>query len=151
MKVVPKILLFEGRGFISKLIKFQTRSKWTHAAILMPDGQIVESWQGAGVRVKRLKSYVGVTALGVPRASQQEWEMVIDYALDKVGAKYDYRSVAQFVTRRKESRSSKDKWFCSELVFASFQHAGINLLKRVEAANVSPGDLALSPMLTNDR
>lgn len=53
--------------------------------------------------------------------------------------------VARFVTRRQADRESAGKWFCSELVFAAFQAAGIDLLARTEAWEVSPGLLLRIP------
>ena len=144
----PKILLFRGRGIISKMIQWQCRSEYSHAAILMPDGRIVESWQGDGVRCKRMKSWDGVTAFSVPMATDDDWAAVIEFAKSKVGERYDYKSVLQFVSRRKAD--DNNRWFCSELVFAAFQNAGIDLLARVSAANVSPGDLCLSPYLIEE-
>jgi hypothetical protein len=40
-----------------------------------------------------------------------------------------------------------DTWFCSELVYAAFQKAGIKLLNVDEAWKVSPALLAMSPYL----
>jgi len=151
MKVTPMILLMRGRGFISSLIRFQTRSEFTHAAILIPTGEIIEAYQGDGVRKKRLADWRGVTGFTVPRATARDWARVIAFMEDEIGAMYDYQSVLQFVTRRKETRASQDKWFCSELVFAAFEAAGIDLLERTTAANTSPRDLSLSPLLHQPR
>lgn len=141
----PAVLLFHGRGLISAAIRLQTRSEYSHAALLMPDGQIVEAWQGAGVRVKALTDWSGIDIYDVPRLYQYQWNDAIDFALRQVGQGYDYKGVLRFLTR--QDTPENGKWFCSELVFAAMQFAGLNLLERIPAAEVSPGMLRLSPHL----
>jgi hypothetical protein len=104
----PAVLLFRGKGVISTLIRWQTRGEYSHAALLMPDGMIVESWQGAGVRVTSLSDWSHIDRLSIPNA----------------------------------------RWFCSELVFAALAHAGVHLFARIEPWAVSPGLLAISPLLS---
>ena len=142
-----RILLFRGKGFISWGIRTQTRSQYSHAAILMPDGRIVEAWQGAGagVQIKTLDDYTGIDAFIVKGMNDTEWRLAIDYALSQVGSKYDYWAIVRFISR--PSMPTNDKWFCSELVFASLARAGINLLERITASEVSPGLLSFSPIL----
>jgi len=144
----PCLLLFRGKGVISALIRWQTRSKYSHAALLLPNGDIIEAWQGlgAGVRIKRgLDSWDGVEIYAVPSATAAAWNEVIGFARSRVGAGYDYWSVARFISRR--HMPPNDKWFCSELVFAAFRFAGIHLL-RAESQEVSPGMLSRSPLIT---
>jgi uncharacterized protein YycO len=144
--VRPAVLLFKGRGLISTAIRWQSRSIYSHAALLMRDGRIVESWQGAGVRTKTLTDWSDIDVFDVAMLTDLEWDLAIDYALDLVGRGYDYKAVLRFVSRR--PAADNDRWFCSELVFAAIESAGLPLLARTSAAAVSPGMLALSPYLT---
>lgn len=141
----PSILLFHGRGLISTLIRWQSRGQYSHAAILMPDGQIVESWQGAGVRVKTLSDWEGIDRYTIPGMSPDQWDDAIAYALDQVGAGYDYLGVLRFISRRPSP--TNDRWFCSELVFSALRHAGVDLFQRIDPWAVSPGLLAISPKM----
>lgn len=145
MNPLPRILLFQGTGWISKAIRWQTRSSVNHAAIQLPNGEIIEAWEGSGVQRKTLKSTEGIQAFTVDGMTAEQWTQAIDLAVTQVGKKYDYWGVLTFISRRKAP--SNDKWFCSELVFEALQHAGINLLERIEANEVSPGHLLLSPKL----
>jgi uncharacterized protein YycO len=142
----PAILLFRGRGLASALIRFQSRGEYSHAAILMPDGRIVESWQGAGVRVKTLSDWKDIDAFTIPNMPQAAWDDAIRFALDQVGKGYDYVGVARFITRKRHY-TDIDKWFCSELVFAALQSVGFAPFDRIEPWAVSPGLLLVSPML----
>ena len=140
----PKVLLFKGEGIISRAIRIQTRSKYSHAAIWMPSGRIVESWQSVGVRQKKLTNFDTIDCFDVD-ITKDQWVDVINFCRSHLGDKYDYRSVFRFLTRVKTRKD--DKWFCSELVFAAFEHIGVNLLERVSASQVSPAMLSLSPLL----
>ena len=139
------MLLFRGRGIISALIRWQSRSPYSHAALLMPDGRIIESWQGAGVRVKSVTDWTDIEVYDVEGMGSFEWELALDFALELVGLGYDYKAVARFISRR--PAADNERWFCSELVFAALESAGVDLLARISAAAVSPGMLALSPRL----
>lgn len=145
-----KLLLFKGRGIISRLIRWQTRSKYSHAAILVDEesSTIIESWQGAGVRSKKITDWRDIEVFNVDLQGEHKEAAVLMFLIDQVGKHYDYSGVIRFVSRRKPPRADNQKWFCSELVFAAFQYAGVNLLERIDAAAVSPGLLALSPKLT---
>jgi uncharacterized protein YycO len=141
----PEVLLFRGRGFISGAIRWQTRSVYSHAALLTPEGRIVEAWQGAGVRVTDIEDWEGIDRFVIPSMTPEQGRIAVNFALSQVGMEYDYWSVLRFVSRR--SLPGNVKWFCSELVFAALRHAGVKLLDRIEPGEVSPGMLALSPLL----
>jgi len=143
-----QVALFSGRGMISRLIRWQTRSQYSHAALTRARSNVVlESWQGKGVREKRLMDWRDVTRFDVDCTEEQgnaAWQV----ADGKIGAGYDYRAIFRFMSRRKHKVNTK--WFCSELVFVALQCAGVNLLERIPASHVSPGMLALSPLLKSE-
>lgn len=141
----PAVLLFRGRGIVSSLIRWQSRAPYSHAALLMPDGRIVESWQGAGVRIKMLSDWTDIDAYSCPLMDEGDWDMAIRFALKQVGKPYDYLGVARFVTRRPSPIN--DKWFCSELVYRALQVAGVDLFARIQPWEISPGMLSYSPLL----
>jgi uncharacterized protein YycO len=142
----PAVLLFRGRGLLSALIRWQTRSEYSHAAILMRDGLIVESWPGKGVQIKRLKDWAGVTKFDLAGMTDNQWDKAIDFAKAQVGKKYDWRGVLCFLSRTKRKKDATH-WFCSDMVFAAVQHAGTRLLARTHAVNVSPALLGVSPLM----
>lgn len=141
----PAILLFRGRGIVSALIRWQSRGQYSHAAILMPNGRIIESWQGAGVRIKKLTDWSDIDAFTIPGMTIPQWDTAINYALRQVGKKYDYLGVARFVSRRPSPED--DKWFCSELVYRALQESGVHLFARLEPWAVSPALISHSPLL----
>src|SRR5215469_1941664 len=40
-----RIALYQGKSLISLLIRWQTRSRYSHAAFLLDDGSVIEAWQ----------------------------------------------------------------------------------------------------------
>jgi uncharacterized protein YycO len=141
----PSILLFKGRGFISRAIRWQTRGQYSHAALLQPNGTIIEAWQGNGVRIKAIVDWRDVDVFYVDGMTEQQWEAALSFARKEVGCGYDYWGVIRFVSRSVMPKNNK--WFCSELVFASLFHAGVLLLHRVNSSEVSPSMLSYSPLL----
>ena len=142
----PAVLLFRGRGFISASIRWQTRSPYSHAALLYPDGKtIIEAWQFRGVQKREVIDWEGIEVFEAPNLDAWRWEQIFHFAESKIGKRYDYRGVLRFLSRI--PASTDDAWFCSELVFAAFQSAGWNLLHETTAGAVSPAMLALSPLL----
>ena len=149
-----KVVLFKSKGFFQSLIKWQTRSKYSHAAILTSDGVLIEATTPGGVRAiadwKQTPDaeIFKVEGFGGYWGQRREDEnKAIAFLSEQIGKPYDYLMVARFVSRLQESRRTSGKWFCSELVFAAMQKADITLLRDTEPWEVSPGLLARSPLL----
>jgi hypothetical protein len=171
--VLPRLVVcaYRGHSWVSKTIRFQTRSRWSHIALgwwccgdLLQFGQfgrVIEAWHKGGK-----KSLFGLWDHGKVRETAGLWEdhepgtqvdlfavrnrcEVLDrsaweFAVSQIGKGYDFRSVFQFCSRREPSRNRK--WFCSELAFSALQHGGYDVLERIPAAMVSPQMLVVSPV-----
>ena len=143
-----KILLYQGVSILSRLIRWQTRSEYSHAAIELFNGEVIESWRKGvtlghdfgsnhtrGTVVDRFE-VIGMSSFQQLKASE--------FCKTQLGKKYDLAGVARFVTRRDEP--ADDKWFCSELVCAACEHAGFPLL-HLPPSYTSPRDVSISPYL----
>lgn len=162
-----RIALYQGKGFLSRAIQWQTRSKYSHAAFLLDDGAVVEAWVG-GVRqifpeVEELPETCHISAL----SEQHEPGTVVDIfafsdpltrfekrtlenlALRAVDTPYDYLGILCFLTREKDE--SRGKVFCSELVFGACSKIGRLLLQRVAPSCVSPGMISLSQLIYREQ
>jgi uncharacterized protein YycO len=88
-----------------------------------------------------------VDVFEVNTTSEQD-EIIKDFLTRQIGKKYDYLALIGFVLHTtKESRKQLSRWICSELVFAAFQKANINLLDRIDAWKVSPTILSYSTIM----
>lgn len=145
-----KVVLFKGHGPVAAAIRWQTRSRYAHAAILTSDGTLIESKGNTGVHAvagwKKTED-AELFQVGGFGLTDREENAAVGWLSEQIGKPYDYLMVARFLDREQENRKSSGKWFCSELVFAAYQKAGINLLRDTEPWEVSPGMLARSPLL----
>lgn len=148
-----KVLLFKPVSLLDKLICFFTRGSYQHVSILLNNGTIIESKPFKGVRI--LKS-INVALESNPicevcsiDVSPYQIEDITSFLISQIGKKYDYASALGFAFfTNKEDRESRNRWFCSELVFTAFSKSGIELLKRIPAWKVSPSMIAYSNLIT---
>lgn len=70
-------------------------------------------------------------------------DSVLAYALSQVGKPYDSRGIINFGLHSRSWHDDK-AWFCSELVAAAFDQAGVPLVLVPDNKRVTPRDLTLS-------
>jgi len=135
--------MYKGTSVVSKLILYFSRGGYSHSAVLLNDGSIIESKEFHGVRRRKsitdgLTKDCIIDIFEVHTTKKQD--MIIEkFLVEQIGKKYDYWSVIGFVIcDTEEERNSYGKWFCSELVFKSFQKASIILLDRIASWKASP-------------
>ena len=134
---------------MSKLICWQTRSKYSHAALILDDDSVIEAWHRGGVLHNQNISIAHTPGTQVdvfqilPAIDQSA---AIHFARAQVGRKYDFGSIFRFISRRPEPHD--EKWFCSELVAAACKQGGVDLLNGlIPHSHLSPRDIGLSPYL----
>jgi uncharacterized protein YycO len=148
------IALHRGAGIVGTLIRWQTRSPYSHASLYCPGDGVIEAREGHGVRrLTNLDPKPGekIDLYAVPSATAEQLRRAWTFAQIQVGDAYDWTMVLRFISRRQASRKDSGKWFCSELAFAAFHHAGLDLLARCQPWEISPGLLGKSPLLTFER
>jgi uncharacterized protein YycO len=143
------ILLYRGTGIINSLIRWQTRSHYAHAALVV-DATIYEALPFKGVIIRPFedqdnKADQYLIAGGGAYLVEDQMNLVAEFVSKQVGRKYDFGGIVRFMTRQKSPKNKR--WFCSELVYAAIQAAGLNLLNENEAYKISPALLSLSPYL----
>ena len=162
-----QIAAYQGKSFISRLIRWQTRSKFSHIAIRFTEdiwvnlggrekyihaGNVIEAWKG-GVRMATniseshdLGTRVDFFEFVEP-LTQEETQTMASFLVRQIGKGYDYLAIVRFLTRDPISHWQKTKWFCSELAFETSLTAGRNLLERTDAWRVPPDWIPRSPLL----
>jgi hypothetical protein len=154
------ILLYKGKSFVSKLIKWQTWSDYSHAAWWCQDGTVIEAWHKKTVTGKlKLTLKEGVQRHDSPATIHtpgteiqcfmipgRDEAAVEQFLISQIGKDYDFAPVLRGFTFRVK-RDNADKWFCSELIFAACQNALVTLLRCLPPWKVSPGILSCSPLL----
>ena len=162
-----QIAAYQGVSFISRLIRWQTRSQYSHIAIQFTDdlwvrlggrehyigaGNVIEAWKG-GVRQAvdiseshDPKTLVDLFEFAVPLTADEEQAMAA-FLVRQLGKGYDYRAIIRFLTREPEDHWHRQKWFCSELAFEAALTCGRRLLERCAAWEIPPRDVPRSPLL----
>ena len=149
MNLTPRIALYRGTGLVGWFIKKQTRSVYSHAALLLPGttNQVIESREFKGVQISTLsdhdKRYIDWFA--IPSMTDEQYEDALCFTHLQIGMKYDYWSVARFITHTPARENHR--WFCSELVHKSISEGGIRLLERIPSAEIPPCMISYSPLL----
>lgn len=140
------VILYRGNDLLAKAIKWQTRSEYCHAAVATQDRIYEATGKKNVVRRRMIKredyEQGDWFAIEVP-----DYEKMEAFLEAQLGKKYDYTMIARFLSRRQATRRSKNRWFCSELVFAALLRGGARLFERIEPWQVSPGMLSYSTKL----
>lgn len=145
------VVLFKGRGVMSRLIEWQTNGDYSHAALLDEDNNtLYESWQTAGVRKKINWSVSDDPTVDFFKFAhtKAEADAIRSFAESQLGKKYDWLGVVRFVSRTQLRPDAKEKWFCSEFVTAALAAAGIDLFKNTEPNEVPPDLIKRSVVLS---
>jgi uncharacterized protein YycO len=145
-----RILLFTGGDPIAALVKWQTRSHYSHAALWLPGTSwCVESYPFRGVRSRLLTAadWQKVHAYRVPGMTYKQWLGALEFCRMQEGQGYDWRNVIRFLTRV-PARENK-RWFCSELVHEAISKTYRSLLNK-PSDHVDPGDIPASPLVLRD-
>lgn len=146
------ILLYKGKSWISKLIKWQTFGQYSHAAWWCHDKSVIEAWHKGGVSHSATpatlhKPGTEIDVFSVCGVTDDGEGFYVEQLLkEEIGSKYDFAPVLRGFPLRL-NRDNPNKWFCSELVFSKVREREINLLRDVPAFKVHPTLLSYSPLL----
>jgi uncharacterized protein YycO len=147
-----QIALFKNTSVVSSTIRKYTRSPYSHCALILDDGRVIEAREFKGVRV--LASLNDAMDKGSIAdiydfdATPEQILEIQEFLTQQIGKEYDYLMIVGFVVRAsREGRKSTNRWFCSELVYAALEKANIILLNNIKPWEVSPGILSYSPKI----
>ena len=131
------ILACKNNSYLSKFIRFLTKSKFSHLAIIVNKNEIIEADGIIGHicyrNISEYKNYADIYTCD--NLTDEQRNNICKYAISKVGQKYDYYLL--FVLFVKQVFGVKirirdgEKDICSELVNdAYFNGAGVILSKK---------------------
>jgi YD repeat-containing protein len=138
-------------GFIGRLIRLTTTSRWNHAVIYIGDGALVEA-RPTGVTFGKVDEYP-VIAWNQHEyiLTDEQRKIIVDYAVDQIDKPYGYLDIFVIFlrafglklppTKLWVSLARRQGFICSELVSEAYEHANYSLSKKPDAL-VTPGDLA---------
>ena len=158
------ILLFQGKGMMSRLIRWGTRSPYSHVAVsVSPEMNLCIEACSGGVRardIRKIKDFYEVYR--VKEGYSYELDKVITFLVDKLNRRYDFFGVfwlgflkflrligLRFLEKMSNEWQRSRDYFCSELCYEAFwEGGGLDIVPDVdEAAITSPGDIAMSSVV----
>jgi len=153
---MPKafVLASKGISLTSRLIRWwQWGFPYTHIAYCLDlsdqnDPTVVEAWWN-GVRCGKFSEvHTPGTEFSVysVEVTKEQRDEIRHFLQRQIGKPYDWLGILGFVFFN-PNLESKNRWFCSELVFTAFKQAGVELLKNTHPSEVSPRLFLKSPLL----
>lgn len=164
------ILLCAGNMWFSKLIRFATKSEWTHVAFILRADKIneimvFESVESIGVRTVPLSNYVSnYNGTGKPydgklmilRHKNLQYahiERMSKKAVRLLGHNYSWSEIARtayriFINRKKDKCDISDgdnEFICSEYAYECFNSVGLTI--PTSCGYITPGDFAKSEFI----
>ena len=156
-KIIGIVLEKGSYGFISKVIKFLTHSKYSHVEFLLEDEFTVGSREFEGVKIRRLSEFKSPEVYnfidlctGNPKPlNDLENEVLWDFISKNLNAPYDYKGIIGYLLN-KPNMHLANAWFCSEFIFFGCEKVDRKLSNREKSFYVSPGDIAVSLRLKKE-
>lgn len=157
------VLMYQGRSLVSRLIRFFTRSRYSHAglAVWWNERLMVMEAVGKGVVVTPLSSnvqhYHGRVEwfTSTQEIPENERTRMIQVAQQELGKEYDSWKLVLFglfillgkSVEKRDRLRREQKLFCSYYVAQTYNSVGRDLKKNVSDRFMTPDDIASSPVL----
>lgn len=147
-KYYLKVVFFNGKSLISKIIKFFTRSKFSHAAFLIDDASLLEAWKNPNQKNKvqwfistfnnhTLGTEIEIIYIPVTKKCFLQFYELCNF-IDFVKIPYDFIGVFAFLIPFKLKINGH--WFCSEGVYEILRYLKI-IKNDVPGWKINPDDL----------
>ena len=141
-------------SFISRIISKMTNSDFSHVGIIISYSEVnnvvtvIESDRFVNTRINLVtlnedKHIIYTTG----EKTEEQIEMILKYANDSIGVKYDYLQIfglfLSLLFKRRESAwfNSTNKLICSELIDYSYYIGGIKRIDNKNIGNILPEEL----------
>lgn len=137
------VIQFSNRKFniFSLAIRLLTFSNFSHVDAVLPDGRLLGATFKKGVHVHHTK-YSSIKRFKINFDNDIQVEAFYEFLRQQIGKKYDVLSLFGFILRNRKWHE-EEKWFCSELIAAAAEYAGVQLV-RYQTNRVTPMDILKS-------
>lgn len=149
------LLCFRGNGPISLLIRFFTKSRYSHVGLVFRYEDHVYCLEavGRGVSLLIMSELVGrynggIDYFEIKDATDAQRTGALGFSFQQLGKRYNRAGIIRFlwflVFGDKEKTRADGSFFCSELVEEAYRRQGLSLVAQ-SPSYTSPQDLAASP------
>ena len=152
------VLLFKGNGWVSNIIKWKTKSAYSHAGLVAwwGDRLMVLEAVGNGVRATPISYNLTKYKGGIDYFRCSEYLSgpiragMLSFAQKQLGKEYDHKRLIGFFIKlmlnkplqQSESIKVPSTFFCSEYVAEIYEQAGCDLVLERSSQYTSPDKLA---------
>jgi uncharacterized protein YycO len=139
-------LLFKGASIWDRIIDWFTHSQYSHVAIDIGGGWLIEAYPGVGVRQRLIdENDKSMVRFHVKGSSVANYANQLGWLQSQLGKPYDFKGIGGFVLNDANFHNP-GAWFCSA-IFEVFQaRAGYIIVDEIYNLT-APGDIARSVML----
>jgi uncharacterized protein YycO len=130
-----QVILVRAHSVGSLAIRARLWENWSHAAVLLPNGDVIDAtFKAGGVRRRRFDDVLKhASAHKVLRLPVPDEVSAMAFLHQQLGKPYDWRAILGWVTSDRDW-ADDSAWFCFELVAAAAKAGGLDKwsdLKRV--------------------
>lgn len=127
LKKYDIILCKNSNTFISLLIRFFTKDKYSHSQLYLGDNHIIDTLYPKGVTIKHINRSLGYFDVFRYKydITQRQSEKIDEFIQKKLNTKYDL--IELFMQIFKIDGGYKNEYTCISLIIEAFKYAGINL------------------------
>ncbi len=148
--------LVKGTNLVDRIIRWYTRSDYSHAEFSWPLNEITPShWLGArfkgGVQARPYNYVDSKFSMYSVAVTKEQYDAANDFLIKQIGKKYDWKAIVNMgVFKHDIHVNSTVKWFCSELLFYLFRVIDVILLNMPlsEKDRITPRDIGISTVPT---
>jgi len=136
------ILLLKGKSLFSKIVKWWTKSEYSHSAMFATPHLVIESDFG-GVQFNLTEKYKNMD-YDVYRhkdITRNQQEKVFYWSFSKTDKGYDHMGLLGIVLGT-TSLDNKSRYWCSEFNMDAYIHAGVKIDCDKDTHRVTPQDIA---------
>ena len=126
--------------------------RFSHVDVIMPDGRLLGARsdviggmpEGVQIRPEKYADWAEVLRVFKDVTADQE-AMFYTFLNRQLGKPYDKIGIVDFIFGMAHDRNWRDEtaWFCSELVIAALDYAGIIMELTLDAFKIDPGGASL--------
>jgi hypothetical protein len=126
------ILFYKGDSFISKLIKKETGSQYSHVALVLDDKHLVEIDRSYNLKINHIgysKKDFDVYRID-ENITRGQHRIMMDYVYKTLNSQYDYVEIIDILLLKAFNTtlmSDQNKFICSTWINACFSQVGIQL------------------------
>lgn len=152
---IGDIVLYKGNGFFSKLVRFFTKSEYSHVSMMLSDKLSIEAnWYKKSnvVPIKYDKDTMEFYRVKGGLTDKQKL-VLLQHSYNFLNKVYDYPQIFGYVIRFFDKSkinlfNSTKRLICSELIDRAYLKLGIDLSSENYIGDVTPKDIANSDKLT---